>query len=55
MPVEIKELVIKTSVENGSADQKAAGSASMDEDMIGDVVAQCVDQVMELLKDQRQR
>ncbi len=55
MPVEIKELVIRTSVENSATDDKSDSAVVLDDDMIGDVVAQCVDQVMELLKDQRQR
>ena len=55
MPVEIKELVIKTSVENGMTNNRLESNSTLSEDLIEDIIAQCVDQVMEILQDQKQR
>lgn len=55
MPVEIKELVIRTMVENASSEEAASNSAAFGEDFIEDIVAQCVDQVVEIMKDKNQR
>lgn len=56
MPVEIKELVIKTMVENASTEEAASkNNAALGEDFIEDIVAQCVDQVLEIMKDKNQR
>ena len=54
MAVEIRELVIKTTVDNssggsGASTQGSGGSASED------VVRECVEQVMELLKRDKER
>lgn len=54
MAVEIRELVIKTTVDNsssGSGASSQSSSASSQED----VVRECVDQVMELLRRQKER
>lgn len=51
MPIEIKELVIKTSI---NEDQQPGGGSLPDTDMKM-IVSTCVEQVMELLKDRDER
>lgn len=54
MPIEIKELLIRTKVDEsggGAAEQASTGS---DADRQA-IVAQCVDQVMQLLRDKDER
>ena len=53
MPIEIKELHIKTIVDN-SSDKKSAASENQPETM-KKIVAQCVEQVMDILKDKEER
>ncbi|MEM9212739.1 MAG: DUF5908 family protein [Cyanobacteria bacterium P01_F01_bin.150] len=56
MPIEIRELVIKTSVSGGG--QSSNVSASSDRPSAGDsaaIVAECVDQVLSILKDKVER
>lgn len=53
MAVEIRELVIKTTVDNSSAGSGVASSGG--DEASGDLVAECVAQVMELIKQQKQR
>lgn len=54
MPIEIKELHIRVAVEaeQGSRPKTSSGSASGD---MTAVVAQCVEQVMQLLHDRAER
>lgn len=53
MPIEIRELVIKVSVEESNAEkQKASGSKSIDRE---DIIADCVEQVMEILSNKSER
>jgi hypothetical protein len=53
MPVEIRELVIKTIVEEGKPDGDSAGPASSNDQ---DVIIQiCVEKVLEILKDKTER
>lgn len=53
MAVEIRELVIKTTIDNSSKGPSAKSSGkSMDE---SSVISKCVEQVMELLKHQKER
>lgn len=56
MSIEIRELVIKTSVSGGS--QNSGASASSDRSPANDsadIVAECVDQVLAILKDKIER
>lgn len=55
MPIEIRELVIKTSVSNGA---QGGGTSSSDRPSANDsaaIVAACVDQVLAILKDKVER
>ena len=58
MPIEIKELHIRVSV-NTPAGGKPAGAPGPDPGAEGDarqaLVAECVDQVLQVLRDQRER
>ena len=51
MPIEIKELVIKTSVN----DQKGEASSPDSRGGKSNIVAECVEQVMEILKEKEER
>jgi len=53
MPIEIKELHIKTVVDN-SADKKAVNQANQAE-ATKKIVAQCVEQVMDILNQKAER
>jgi hypothetical protein len=53
MPVEIRELVIRATVETQRAPETIA-SDGRDQD-IEEIVAQCVEQVLEALKRERER
>lgn len=54
MPIEIKELVIKTSV---SEDKEKTAAMGSEEDItsVESIVAECVEQVMEILKEKEER
>jgi hypothetical protein len=58
VPIEIKELHIRVSV-NTPAGSKPAGAPGLDRGMEGDarqaLVADCVEQVLEVLRDKRER
>ena len=55
MPIEIRELVIKATIEEPSqAKGTSAPSASSREDRQG-IVADCVEQVMEILRNRAER
>ncbi len=53
MPLEIKELHIKAVVDNGSG--ASSGPVQVSEADIKAIVAECVHQVMEILKDKADR
>ena len=57
MPIEIRELVIKTSVSGGSQGDSASSSSSdrASATEVADIVAECVDQVLAILKDKVER
>ena len=52
MPIEIRELLIKAHIENGKTEggEKGKGGGNQEE-----IIAACVEQVMQLLKEQRDR
>ena len=53
MPIEIKELIIKATVAQGESHGKgAAGSGSVDKAAI---IAECIEQVLEILQEQNER
>ncbi len=54
MPIEIKELVIKTSVSEDK-EKTAAMDPGEDVNLVGSIVAECVEQVMEILKEKEER
>lgn len=53
MPVEIRELVIRATVESQRAPESIA-SESRDQEL-EDIVSQCVEQVLEVLKREKER
>jgi hypothetical protein len=53
MPVEVRELVIKTTIDN-TAGKKGPNTQQKDQDS-GDIVKECVEQVMDLLKLEKER
>jgi hypothetical protein len=56
MPVEIRELVIKVAVEEGgSAPATGGGSSQQDGGGQDSIIRVCVEKVLEILKDQRER
>jgi hypothetical protein len=57
MPVEIRELVIKATIEqNGAAASGAAGSSAGSNSAPGeDMIKTCVDKVLEILKEKNER
>lgn len=57
MPLEIRELVIKTSIQNGG-DAQSANSGSEESGGTGDqeaIIAACVEQVLAILKEKAER
>lgn len=52
MPIEIRELVIKASVSSEEGSKKGGGKGATNQ---SDIVQQCVDQVLEVLKDKTDR
>ena len=54
MPLEVRELVIKVAIEDGQPDSKASESGQPVEDREG-LIADCVAQVMELLREKEMR
>lgn len=57
MPVEIRELVIKATIEqNGAAVSGAAGTSAGSNSSPGDdMIKTCVDKVLEILKEKNER
>ena len=59
MPVEIRELVIRATVEadetGTAAGRSSGGQAGMRESERARLIAECVEQVMETLREQRER
>ena len=58
MPLEIRELVIKTSVNEGAQDQNIApGEAvgNFDAETQATIIADCVEQVLAILKEKSER
>lgn len=53
MPIEIRELVIKTKINDGPSQAPAPANAGQNSQE--DMVATCVDKVMDLLKQQMER
>ena len=53
MPIEIKELVIRATVEQSGADKKAGGRESGKDR--SELVAECVEQVLEILRKRGER
>jgi len=51
MPIEIKELHIKINVNEGASASSGGGGGSSSDD----ATAQCIEQVMEVLKQQKER
>ncbi|MEM7105410.1 MAG: DUF5908 family protein [Bacteroidota bacterium] len=52
MPIQIRELVIKTTVSDKKSAEAASAKVKVDKDAI---IAECVDQVMDLLERQKDR
>lgn len=54
MPIEIRELHIKINVDEGNKQQASSSPSKKKEDK-KDMVAECVEQVMEILQRQKER
>lgn len=54
MPIEIRELVIKTTVDPNGAQQGAPSQSGSTEEKQA-LIQECVDQVMEILKEKSER
>ena len=56
MPIEIKELIIRTTVDPKAEGGKAgAGGGGKADKSTAQIVSECVEQVMEILRKQRER
>ncbi len=52
MPIEIRELHIKVNVNNAQSSQKKSKDGAVDKEII---IAECVEQIMEMLKENKSR
>ena len=52
MPIEIKELYIKINVDEGASKNTSSGEVSQD---TAAIIATCIEEVMEKLKEQNER
>ena len=55
MPIEIRELVIKVTVDESTPDKMGAVPASPGSNDREGIIEDCVDQVMQILRDQAER
>jgi hypothetical protein len=55
MPIEIRELVIRATVERGSEPEARSASARRPENERQDLVAECVEQVLQILRQEHER
>lgn len=55
MPLEIRELVIKTSIDEGGAAKEGAPGTGRDNPDREELIADCVEQVMQVLRDAAER
>ncbi len=55
MPIEIRELVIKATVESEGQSGGAAGGGGPDAKQRQQIVAECVEQVMEIIRQKSER
>lgn len=52
MSIEIKELVVKTTIETDQSNKVKASTAAVD---VSSIVAECVAQVLDILKEKEER
>ncbi len=55
MPIEIRELIIKTTVDPNAASPGAGSPAAGGDEAKQALIQECVDQVMEILKEKSER
>ena len=55
MPLEIKELIIKATVQDENATSNNEGGVDISEDAREEFIAECVDRVLEILESEKQR
>jgi Family of unknown function (DUF5908) len=55
MPIEIRELVIKTSINDGEQSQNSTSGAGRSSDDQAAIIAACVEQVLAILKEKSER
>lgn len=55
MPIEIKELYIKINVDEGAANAKSGSSTGGAGEDSAAIIAACVEEIMEKLKEQKER
>lgn len=54
MPIEVREIVIKANVDN-QPEKKAAGNQQQQAESREEIIKECVDQVLEILKREKER
>jgi phenylpyruvate tautomerase PptA (4-oxalocrotonate tautomerase family) len=55
MPIEIKELYIRINVDEGAKNGNSTESSNSSLESKEEIIAECVDVVMEILKEQKER
>ena len=55
MPLEIKELIIKATVQDQNAASNNEGGVDTSEDSREEIIMECVDKVLEILRTQKER
>ena len=55
MPVEIRELQIKATVQDTVTSGESSGTDAAPETRLNEIVAACVEQVLEILKEKQER
>ena len=55
MPIEIRELQIKATVQDTVAPTEATGASTAPDMRVDEIVAACVEQVMNILKEKEER
>jgi hypothetical protein len=55
MPIEIKELVIKAVVQDDSLQAVESSSRPLTENQINEIIAECVEQVLTIIKEKQER
>ncbi len=55
MPIEIKELIIRATVDDGSGKKKDPGTKKQSDEARARLIEECVEQVLEILRKEKER